>query len=111
MSEPNVTAPRIRFDAHIWAVALQLMMRFCLTILTIVGGTIGFLLWSGLESYSPSAIAQTAVAPAKNDELRAAYAGAVEIAEGKKLAESTCAGCHGANGISSTPGEIGRAHV
>jgi len=104
MSEPNVTAPRIRFVAHIWAVALQLMMRFCLTTLIIVGGTIGFLLWSGLESYSPSAIAQTAVVPAKNDDLHAAYAGAVEIAEGKKLAESTCAGCHGANGISTTPG-------
>ncbi len=39
-----------------------------------------------------------------SDELRAAYANAADVAEGKRIAETTCAGCHGANGISSTKG-------
>jgi cytochrome c553 len=103
MIEPNDTAFRIGFGGQGRFVALRPAARFCLTTLTVVGGTIGFLSWSGSERYVPSAIAQT-VAPDESRELRAAYAGALEIAEGKKLAESTCAGCHGANGISSTPG-------
>src|SRR6266496_3512236 len=40
----------------------------------------------------------------KSDDLRAAYANAADVAEGKRLAETTCAGCHGANGISSAKG-------
>jgi cytochrome c553 len=32
------------------------------------------------------------------------FAGPLEIADGKKLAESSCAGCHGVNGISNSPG-------
>jgi len=39
-----------------------------------------------------------------SDELRAAYANAADVAEGKRIAETTCAGCHGANGISNTKG-------
>jgi cytochrome c553 len=35
------------------------------------------------------------------DELRPMYASPEEIAEGKRLAETSCAGCHGANGIST----------
>ncbi len=38
------------------------------------------------------------------DELRAVYATAVEVAEGKRIAEASCARCHGANGISATKG-------
>jgi cytochrome c553 len=54
---------------------------------------------------SPSAAAQAArVQPGASDDLRAAYANAADVAEGKRVAESTCAACHGANGISSTKG-------
>ena len=46
-----------------------------------------------------------AAAPAANgaqpatDDLRAAYATPQDITEGKRVAESSCAGCHGLNGI------------
>jgi cytochrome c553 len=38
------------------------------------------------------------------EELRPLYATVDDIADGRRLAESTCAGCHGANGISATEG-------
>jgi cytochrome c553 len=50
--------------------------------------------WSG-------AAAQTAMA---TDELRTLYANSADISEGKRLAESSCAGCHGANGVSTSQG-------
>jgi cytochrome c553 len=54
---------------------------------------------------SPSAAAQAArVQPGTSDDLRAAYANAADVAEGRRVAQSTCVGCHGANGISSTKG-------
>lgn len=36
--------------------------------------------------------------------MRAAYAGALEVAEGKRVAEASCAQCHGMNGIGTTRG-------
>ena len=39
-----------------------------------------------------------------SDDLRAAYATPQDVAEGKRVAETTCASCHGANGISATKG-------
>jgi cytochrome c553 len=54
---------------------------------------------------APGAAAQPlTVKPGSGDDLRAAYAGALEVAEGKRVAESSCARCHGANGISTTKG-------
>lgn len=38
------------------------------------------------------------------DELRPLYATVDDVADGRRLAESTCAGCHGANGISGKEG-------
>ena len=38
------------------------------------------------------------------DELRPIYAKPADVAEGKQFADSACAGCHGANGISTTTG-------
>ena len=32
------------------------------------------------------------------------YANSADIAEGKRLAEASCAGCHGSNGINTNPG-------
>ena len=54
---------------------------------------------AAIAAYSPGAAAQ--VNPG-DDELRAVYATPVEVAEGKRIAEASCARCHGANGISST---------
>jgi cytochrome c553 len=52
--------------------------------------------------YFSAALAQGRGAkPAPSDDLRPAYANAADIAEGKRAAQATCAGCHGVNGISN----------
>ena len=69
--------------------------------------TIAFTLVAGAASlgHGPYATAQPAkVAPGSGDDLRAAYASATDIAEGKRVAETSCASCHGLNGISAAPG-------
>jgi cytochrome c553 len=54
---------------------------------------------------APGVAAQpTKVKPGGGDDLRAAYAGVLEVAEGKRVADASCAQCHGANGISSAKG-------
>ncbi|OGA44066.1 MAG: hypothetical protein A3G24_27765 [Betaproteobacteria bacterium RIFCSPLOWO2_12_FULL_62_13] len=56
-------------------------------------------------SYSPGSAAQPAKGkPGDGDDLRAVYATAADVAEGKRVAETACARCHGANGISATKG-------
>jgi len=57
-----------------------------------------------LAAYSVGAFAQAAKSGPVSDELRAVYATPVEVAEGKRIAEASCARCHGANGISATKG-------
>src|SRR6266700_3146806 len=55
------------------------------------------------DAVSVGAAAQSArTQTGTSDDLRAAYANAADVAEGKRVAETACAGCHGANGISST---------
>ena len=55
--------------------------------------------------YSSDTVAQAARAQAgKGEDLRAAYATAADVADGKRVADATCTGCHGANGISSVKG-------
>jgi cytochrome c553 len=49
------------------------------------------------------ASAQSKISVDNGPELRTLYASPEDIAQGKGLAESTCAGCHGPNGISGTP--------
>jgi cytochrome c553 len=53
-------------------------------------------------SHLPSASAQSSlVKPRTGEDLRAVYASAADVAEGKRVADTTCARCHGANGIST----------
>ena len=61
-----------------------------------------FMLVAGatIMGYVPGAAAQTG----KADDLRAAYATPQDVAEGKRLADTSCARCHGADGISATKG-------
>ena len=66
-----------------------------------VGGLIACLAIAG---FSINAAAQTSVMTGGANDLKPLYADAGDIAEGKRLADSSCAGCHGANGISSSPG-------
>ena len=54
---------------------------------------------------TPGAQAQAArVEPGASEDLRAAYANAADVADGKQVAQSQCAGCHGMNGISREKG-------
>lgn len=50
------------------------------------------------------ASAQPPMPPAAADDLRPIYATALDVADGRRLAEASCARCHGPDGISSTPG-------
>jgi cytochrome c553 len=50
------------------------------------------------------ASAQPRINSEDGPELRTLYANSQDIAEGKRIVESSCAGCHGANGISASPG-------
>ncbi len=49
------------------------------------------------------AVAET-VRPAATDDFRAAYATSQDVAEGKRVADASCARCHGPNGISPAKG-------
>jgi len=56
-----------------------------------------------IGGHTPDGIAQsTAIAPGSNAELKAAYATPQDIAEGKRVAEASCASCHGIDGVSKT---------
>jgi len=60
---------------------------------------------AAIATLAPGAAAQSVkVQPGADDELRAVYATSVEVAEGGRIAEASCARCHGANGISTTKG-------
>lgn len=71
---------------------------FLLLAVALVVGAMGW-------GYPLAATAQAAVVQAgAKDDLRAAYANGADVADGKRLAATTCAACHGANGISSMSG-------
>ena len=55
---------------------------------------------AGVAFWSADATAQSAT----TDELRPLYANSDDIRDGKELADSTCAKCHGADGVSAAEG-------
>jgi cytochrome c553 len=60
---------------------------------------------AAITVHSPGPAAQPAkVKPAADEELRAVYATSAEVAEGGRIAEASCARCHGASGVSPTKG-------
>ena len=72
------------------------------TILVIAAGALAILFWVG---GSPDALAQgVATQTGSDDELRPLDANAMDVEEGKHLAQTACANCHGAKGISTTAG-------
>jgi cytochrome c553 len=58
---------------------------------------------AAILEYRSGAAAQPAP-PNTADELRPLYANAADVAQGKRLADASCSGCHGQNGISASPG-------
>jgi cytochrome c553 len=65
-----------------------------LAFLVVIGAALGLC--------RPDAAAQTTIKP--GDELRPLFAMPDDIAEGEELAQSSCATCHGADGVSATAG-------
>lgn len=60
-----------------------------------------------LAAYWPHASAQSSRSkpqPAPAADLRSVYATAGDVAEGKRIAESSCSRCHGVTGVSGTRG-------
>ena len=86
--------------AGIWAFLWRPSYR-CLLPTLVAAGVAGAVL-SG--ACFQSASAQQVVTPKAGAELRTLSASADDIAEGKRLADTSCIGCHGANGVSSNPG-------
>jgi len=70
-----------------------------LAMLVLVGSVAGFLFSAAYFGAS----AQSRAAGDGSAELQALYATPEDIAQGRALAKSACAGCHGANGISVAP--------
>jgi cytochrome c553 len=58
---------------------------------------------AAIAGYGPGAQAQSA-ASKSGDAMRTLNAAPMDIADGKRLAETDCASCHNANGISTTRG-------
>jgi cytochrome c553 len=67
-----------------------------------VAGAIAGMLLAGVCFEGASA--QPRINAEDGPELRTLYANSQDISEGKRIVESTCAGCHGANGVSESPG-------
>ncbi len=70
-------------------------------------GVVIFALVAGATGigYGPGAAAQSAKFKADSgDDLRPAFANAADVAEGKRVAEASCVGCHGPNGVSANKG-------
>jgi cytochrome c553 len=102
MSEPNDATSQEGIIACTCTIVSRARARFSLTRSVIVGGVLGVLLSLG---HSSGAVAQpSAITPGSGDDLRAVFAKADDVAEGKRLADVSCSGCHGASGISSAPG-------
>ena len=72
-------------------------MRFAPTLLLVAGALL-------LGAALPASAQPAKVKPAAGDDLRAVYANSADVAEGKRVAESSCARCHGAGGLSNTKG-------
>ncbi|TAK83808.1 MAG: c-type cytochrome [Betaproteobacteria bacterium] len=59
---------------------------------------------AAIAAYPAAAAAQSPRGSPDDEDMSAVYATPVEVAEGKRIAEETCARCHGANGVSATKG-------
>lgn len=63
------------------------------------------MLAAGVSVPATDSVAQGApIAPGSSAELKAAYATPQDVAEGKKVAEASCASCHGIDGVSKAKG-------
>jgi cytochrome c553 len=76
--------------------------RACFPVPTTIISCLFVLVISGAQV--DRAFAQPRINSDDGPELRSLYANSEDVAGGKRLAKSSCAGCHGESGISSNPG-------
>ena len=88
MTNPIHSICRTRLGMHVFSV----------TLVAIVAAALASAIW--LDSL-PGASAQPTMPPAGGDDLRPIFASALDVAQGKRLAEATCGRCHGVDGIST----------
>lgn len=69
-----------------------------------VAAAVGVIAGAMVSACWPVAAQTPAVKPSPADDLRAVYATSADIAEGRRVAESSCARCHGMSGISTAKG-------
>jgi cytochrome c553 len=86
--------------ARLAAVVLHSGGRASLAMLVAAGVTAGILFWLTYPRSAPTQPATVNIAA--GDDLHAVYANSEDVAEGSRLANASCSGCHGANGISTT---------
>lgn len=98
MSVANDAGFRKRFIGRVWAGERPVGVRFYFSAL-LAASSLSFLV-GAFEGAS----AQSRVTLSDNADLRALYANANDIAQGKRLVEATCGACHGVNGISTVQG-------
>ena len=88
--------------AYAHGVSMRSGARLTRTMSVIAAGAVAILVWLGS---CPGANAQRPAAQTGGgDDLRPLYANAQDVAEGKRLAEATCAKCHGVSGVSTVAG-------
>ena len=90
-----------RCVARVQVVLRHMSARFHCPSLATLGAIAGVFF---AAAYFEGASAQPRINAEDGPELRTLYANSEDIAEGKRIVESSCAGCHGANGISGSPG-------
>jgi cytochrome c553 len=81
--------------------ATAMMKKSVMARLSMACGVIACAVLAGFATRS--AAQDTSITKGSANEMRPLYADAGDIAEGKRLADSSCSGCHGANGISASP--------
>ncbi len=101
MNKRNEATLRQRSTGRIWTTLWRPSTRSSLAAL-VTAGCIAGPLFSGV--YFQSVSAQPRINLDNGTESRILYANSEDVAEGKRLAETSCAGCHGVNGISASPG-------
>jgi cytochrome c553 len=102
MSSANDPPSRKGRVAQIWATSWLSGLRYSLVTLVVVSGIAGLLV---SEFHFRSTSAQPRITLGDDaGELRTLYANAEDVAAGKRLAESSCAGCHGISGVSTSAG-------
>jgi cytochrome c553 len=97
-----VNFPSFCNDKIARAVRSRLRRRSTRIVPALTAFLVGTIFWAGT---SQDAIGQSAAnQAASGDELRPVFAGAMEISEGKHLAQNNCSNCHGMDGISQIAG-------